>query len=184
MTRARVGTGSVWLLAPGAALALGLAGWIPAASSAPVVRASVARETAPIKTPQVDPLHLSRITQYAERATPPRLLDRSPFAFDAPPPREVLSSPPRTATPAIVRADLAPAPDADAESTPALVGIAEQNGPQGMVRTAVLSDSDGTLRFLLVGQPVGMAFRVSAIESDRVVLTNARTGKSAELILK
>lgn len=67
---------------------------------------------------------------------------------------------------------------------PVLSGIAEQNGPEGVVRTAILTEPDGTIRFALVGQTLREMWRVAAIESDRMVMVNGRTGLSSELVLK
>ena len=52
------------------------------------------------------------------------------------------------------------------------------------MRTAVLTDLDGTVRFALIGQVVGEVFRVAAIDPDRVTLVNARTGQTSQLLLK
>ena len=52
------------------------------------------------------------------------------------------------------------------------------------MRTAVLTDLDGTVRFAVIGQVVADVFRISAIEADRIVLVNARTGQTSQLLLK
>lgn len=170
----------LWALVPGAAVALGLAGWIDPAASAPRVRPPGPR-VAPVHVAEPDPVHLVRITRYADRATEPRLLQRSPFEFDRAPRTGASTRPRRTADLPVPRPVL---PPAVLEPPPSLSGIAEQSGPEGLVRTAVLTDPDGTVRFAVIGQVVAAAFQVSAIESDRVVFVHTHTGRTTQLFLK
>ncbi len=132
---------------------------------------------------EADPLHLDRLAAYTAIATAPLLLARSPFEFARPhPAASPLARTPADA-PSVARTVAAPAERGD-PSPPALAGITEEDGPDGGMRTAVLTEPDGAIRFVQVGQAAGGGYRVSAIESDRIVLLHTQTGRTAELILK
>jgi hypothetical protein len=172
---------------PGTALALGMAGWMDRASSAPQPHAVEARPVAvakPDEAPaEVSPLHLDRLAAYTATATAPRLLARSPFEFARPhPAASPLARSPADA-PSIAHTVAPPAGRGD-PSPPALAGITEEGGPDGWVRTAVLIEPDGAIVFVQVGQAAGEGYRVSAIESDRIVLVHTLTGRTSNLVLK
>ena len=175
-----------WTVIPSAVLALGMAGWMAPASSAPVPRAVELRVAAPVPhahpESEADPLGLARLAAYRDKAIAPEVLGRSPFEFDLP--RAAPSPHTRAAGDAQQTLRSAPVQVVPTDARPVLLGIAEQDGPDGVVRTAVLTDPDGTVRFAVIGQAVGDVFRVSAIESDRVVLVHATTGRASELVLR
>ncbi len=64
-----------------------------------------------------------------------------------------------------------------------LVGIAEDVGPDGPVRTAMLSFR-GDLIFAKEGEPVGTQYRVARISADVVELTDSTAGSTLRLALK
>lgn len=170
----------VWIGLVGGA-GLGLAAWMsPPSSAAPVPSRPVPAVAS--RPADVDPLHLARLIRHTEIATAPRLLDRDPFSFDPAPRRHPAFRALRTEAPARVPA-AAPTPASPA-LLPALAGIAQQDEPGGIVRTAVLTDPDGTVRFVVIGQVIDSVYRVSEIGHDRVVFVNARTGGSSQLVLK
>lgn len=171
----------LWAVLPVAALALGLSGRMVPATSAPAAPAAGPRQPASVRVPEPDPVHLTRLIRFVEAAAEPRLLPRSPFELDRTPRDGVSTRPPLAAELPVTRPAATPAV---LEPLPALSGIAEQGGPEGLVRTAVLNDPDGTMRFAVIGQVVAAVFRVSAIESDHVVLVNTQTGRTTQLVLK
>jgi hypothetical protein len=87
------------------------------------------------------------------------------------------SAPPAAAAPS-------PMPRIDRPAQPAikLVGIAEDAGPDGPARTAIVSDA-GALVFLKEGETVAH-YRVTRIAADVVELTNADDNTILRLALK
>jgi len=122
----------------------------------------------------------SDIARLHERLTPaatPRQPVRNPFVFASASPRPVVP-----AGPAPAEAVAAPAPP-----TPALpwqlVGIAEDDGPSGPVRTAIISGA-GQLFLVKEGEAVTPQYRVSRIAADLVELVEAGSGSTVRLVLK
>lgn len=76
-------------------------------------------------------------------------------------------------------------PPATQPAAPAfkLVGIAEDEGANGLVRTAIVSGS-GELMFVKEGDAVAPGYRVAKISSDAVELTDMGSGSSLLLVLK
>jgi hypothetical protein len=64
-----------------------------------------------------------------------------------------------------------------------LVGIAEDDGVDGPVRTAIISDA-GALVFVKEGEMVSLRYRASRISSDVVELTDTIGGAVVRLALK
>jgi hypothetical protein len=119
----------------------------------------------------------SDIARLHERLTPaatPRQPVRNPFVF--------ASASPRPVVPALTEAVAAPTPP-----TPSLawqlVGIAEDDGPSGPVRTAIISGA-GQLFLVKEGEAVTPQYRVSRIAADLVELVEASSGSSVRLVLK
>lgn len=126
-------------------------------------------------------VHLARLRAYTTAVTTPELLDRSPFEFAFPP--QLVAAPPRQA---VRQSEDPTTPPATVESPvplPALVGIAEQNEAGALVRTAIFTTPDGAVSFALIGQTAG-TFRVTSIESNRVVLVDSRGGGTSTVVLK
>lgn len=167
-----------------AALGLGLAGLIaPRSSAAPAPpRPGPAVEA---RRAAVDPLHLARLTRYTATATAPLLLGRDPFSFNLERASDLRVARPSRPNDAPARVPpTEPAVTEPPPRLPALAGIAEQSGPAGIVRTAVLTEPDGAVRFVVLGQTLDHLYLVAEIGPDRVILVNARTGEAAQLVLK
>jgi hypothetical protein len=65
----------------------------------------------------------------------------------------------------------------------ALVGLAEDAGPDGPIRTAIISGA-GDLFLVKVGDPVTDRYRVAAISAGVVELTDVAAGTALRLALK
>jgi len=127
------------------------------------------------------PLDFARLAAFRSGAPAP-FDPGSPFALtDTAPPALAWPAPVEPPRPAPVA--IAAAAEVE-EQVPDLLGIAEQASPSGPTRTAVLTHGDQTVRFVTIGQAIGEAYRVSAIEADRVILVDERTRRRLELILK
>ena len=125
----------------------------------------------------------SEIARLHERLTPgatPREPVRNPFVFASASPRPVVP-----AGPALTEAVAAPTPPAPPTSSLPwqLVGIAEDDGPSGPVRTAIISGA-GQLFLVKEGEAVTPQYRVSRIAADLVELVEASSGSSVRLVLK
>lgn len=118
--------------------------------------------------------------QARPRLTPPLPPPaRNPFRFSERQPA------PEARPPGPVRPVLstAPAEAAAATSIFRLVGIAEDPGPGGPVRTAVVSGSD-ELFFLKVGDQFAGHFRVLAVSADAVRVEDGTTGTAHTLKMR
>ena len=105
---------------------------------------------------------------------------RNPFAFDTREARMRRHVAP-VVTPASVVVD---APRVPAEPALSLVGIAEQQTPAGLVRTAMISTGGDDLLMVTEGQAVGLRYRVVAVGADAVELKNVGTGATRRLVLQ
>jgi hypothetical protein len=138
----------------------------PAAIDAPPAPPAVDRETL--------------VTDLARlRARQPRLAatgaaSRNPFQFKAAP-TQPLAMPPPSSPPSPAVSPLRTAPPLT------LVGLAEEDGPAGRVRTAIISDAGG-LHFAKIGDAVSGGYRVTAIREDAVELSG--TADAAPLLLR
>lgn len=175
------GVTRTWLLLPVAALGLGLPGRMWSSPLAPRTtdRLALTVEVA-ARGVTPEPLDFARLAAF--RSTAPVPVDSgSPFGLtDAAPPAPVVPSsvePPPP--PAVVAAAMVAKPP-----LPDLLGIAAQASPSGLTRTAVVAEGDQAVRFVTLGQTIGGAYRVSAIDADRLVLVDERTARRVELILK
>jgi len=120
-----------------------------------------------------------RLKQRLAAAPLPQRPVRNPFAF-----RPVVSSAPAAAAP-VRRAAAEPvAPLPPAEPRLELVGIAEQNVNQVLVRTAMIATESNELIMAVVGASVLGRYRVAAIAADGVELTDTTTGLSRRLVLQ
>jgi len=107
-------------------------------------------------------------------ATPRR--GRNLFAFASPKPRP---APVVAAVPALTEAPRAPV----APPPLKLVGVAEDVGPQGSERTAIISGL-GQLFLVKAGERVTPRYRVAKIDADVVELVDAGDGTTLRLALK
>jgi hypothetical protein len=98
----------------------------------------------------IAPMHSSRNPFTFGRAQPARRSASVGAAHE--PPGVNSSAPPRAEVPAV-----------------RLVGLAEDPGPDGPLRTAIIAGSGG-LQFATVGDAVGAGYRVTAIRADAVEL--------------
>lgn len=122
--------------------------------------------------------HAERLRQRLASPSVPPPPVRNPFAFRA---RELPPPPPvRRLEPSIAE------PVAAAPPAPVLVllGIAEQQGPTGVQRTAMLADDGEQLIMVVVGQTVRGTYRVEAIGADAIELRDLATGGLRRLALR
>ena len=112
--------------------------------------------------------HASRLRQRLQSAPTPQLPHRNPFAFQARPPQVVQP---------VRRAErVAPVePPPPAEPRLSLIGIAEDQGPSGLIRTAIMADEAENLLMATVGHTVLGRYRVEAIGADAVELNDVNT---------
>jgi hypothetical protein len=140
---------------------------VPATRSAAVTLSSaeLARETA-------------RLHERLRPDAVPRQPSRNLFTFHVAPPRATVAA---VAKPAVVEAPAVPA----APPMPALslAGIAEDPGPGGPIRTAVISGT-GQLFLVKEGENVTPRYRVEKISADVVELTDLGDGSIRRLALK
>ena len=172
---------AAWLFA-----AAVLGAWF--ASAAGVSRTMRVPRTAPRSQETVAVQHLAadvqaqaaRLRQRLEHAPVPKAPFRNPFTFSArPAPARVT---PRAAEPVVTPLPPAPAP---AEPGLELIGVAEKNVGDGVVRTAMLTIADGdNLIMATVGQKILGAYEVVAIGADAVELKDVVTGATRRLVMK
>lgn len=122
-----------------------------------------------------------KLRERVSSAPAPRRPGRDPFRFATDLPREV----------PMARADAAPWPDAATpapEPPPAprpsfkLIGIAERNTPDGLVRTGILSGQSDVF-LVSVGDEILGRYSVSAVGVDAVELLDAASGQPLVLAL-
>ena len=137
-----------------------------------------------VYTDDIDPMVIEvraqseRLAERLRTAPAPLEPGRNPFVFAA------------------VRAEPAPlgaglralsgtelAPSRSPGSALDLIGIAEQEQSDGVVRTAILTAPEGLL-VVREGEVVGETFRVDQIDAAAVVLTHVETGGALKLDLK
>ena len=75
-------------------------------------------------------------------------------------------------------------PQSPTEPTLALIGIAEDQGPSGPTRTAIIADESESILMVTVGQNVLGRYRVEAIGADAVELTDVATNAVRRLGLR
>ena len=121
----------------------------------------------------------AEIKRLHERLRPdatPRQPGRNLFAFTAGRPRPQPSAPKPALSEASVVAAAAPPPFK-------LIGIAEDAGPEGAVRTAIVS-APGQVFVVKQGQNVTLRYRVAKISADVVELTDLGDGSTLRLGMK
>ena len=155
-----------------------LAAWLAAAATSGNrdVTSPVIVETPPVEARGAE--LATEIARLHERLRPdatPRL-GRNLFTFASPRPRP---APPITA-PALTET---PRPQPLAPPPLKLVGVAEDAGPQGPERTAIISGL-GQLFLVKAGERVTPRYRVAKIDADVVELVDADNGTTLRLSLK
>lgn len=161
-----------------------LAAWLASAASTtrrpsvtdqdPAVTGTSATETLATEVQA----HAARLRERLASAPRPQLPHRNPFVFDSRP-----SAPPR---PLAIRADPAPAPEPLPPPEPelSLIGIAEDPGPKGLVRTAIITGDAETVFVLAVGETLLDRYKVEAIGADAVELKDIATNARRRLALR
>jgi hypothetical protein len=119
-----------------------------------------------------------RLRQRLASAPGPDAPHRNPFLFES---RPVAA--PRLTVPRI-EAALPSEPPPAPEPVLVLVGVAEDHGPKGLVRTAILTDDADGVFIVPVGQTVINQYRVEAIGADAVELKDIATGAVRRLALR
>ena len=162
-----------------------LAAWLASAASTTFesqggADAAVASPSSPDRLDLDFHAQAAKLRERLAAAPVPQAPHRNPFFFEAREPRRAPA--PDVREPAPV--DLPAAPVAPAEPALFLVGVAEDQGPQGATRTAILSD-DGQGTFMAaVGEMVGSRYQVQAIGADAVELKDLTTGGIRRLALR
>ncbi len=121
----------------------------------------------------------ARLRQRLAAAPAPAAPLRNPFSFharDLPKPRGMVRA-------ASVEPEPVATPSSD-EVPLALLGIAEQQTPGGLVRTAMIGGADDTLHFATEGQDVAGRYRVTAVGPASVELKDLTTGVTRRLALR
>jgi len=158
-----------------------LAAWLAAASTAgrrPIVVAP-AQRTTPVEVRGAElAAEVSRLRERLHPTTSPQAPTRNLFAFSRPAPvrrAEIVTRPEVTEETAASRTPVPP--------SFRLVGIAEDEGKEGLVRTAIIS-SMGQLFFAKVGDEVTSRYRIARISSDAAELTDVGDNSAITLVLK
>lgn len=123
--------------------------------------------------------HAARLRERLASAPVPQLPHRNPFVFESrqpPAPRQFA----RRVEPAV----LPPPPSSPPEPTLTLIGIAEDKGPKGLTRTAMIADDAEALFMVTVGQTVMGRYRVEAVGADVVELKDVESGAIRRLALR
>jgi hypothetical protein len=162
-----------------------LAAWLASAASAPMRSGEAAQSLQPVATIGTELLatdvqrQSARLRQRLATAPAPQEPRRNPFTFAE---REL----PRSQT--SLRRLAAALPVQDAEPPPlepvlSLVGVAEQQSANGLVRTAILVGESDELYTVTAGQTLIDRYTVSAIGPDVVELKDSATGLTRRLAL-
>jgi hypothetical protein len=120
---------------------------------------------------------VARLHERLRPTATPNQPSRNLFSFRSAPARAL--PPPAAPPPAIVEA---PAPQ-PAQPSLKLAGIAEDDGPNGPERTAIIA-GDGQLFMVKEGDAVTLRYRVAKISADVVELTDLTDNSVRRLALK
>ena len=159
----------------GGALAAWLAG-AATSNSSRMVDTTVAKPT-PVELRGAElAAEIARLHERLHPTTEPQQPSRNLFKFSR------SASPPGVAPPTLTTAEPA-APARPAPPPLKLVGIAEDPGPNGPVRTAILSGL-GQLFFVKEGESLGSRYRVQSLSGEVVELTDLGDSTTLRLALK
>jgi hypothetical protein len=161
-----------------------LAAWLSSAATSP-------QDSAPIPEPRPEPTsgtdsiasdvqaQAARLRSRLAAAPAPNSPSRNPFAFAvAEVPRQ------RQTARAVEPEPLAASPVVATELPLTLVGVAEQESPNGVTRTALIVGPSDELFMVTEGQEVAGGYRVTAVGADVVELKDASTGSIRRLVLR
>ena len=117
----------------------------------------------------------ARLRERLSTAPAPQSPHRNPFEF-------ALRPEPRPARPAAAVSE----PEAIVLPDPplSLVGIAEDNKPEGKVRTAILTAEGGELFIVAIGDPIGARYTVKSIGTDVIELVDLMTNSIRRIGLR
>jgi len=121
---------------------------------------------------------VARLRERLRPTATPNQPSRNLFSFRSGPAR--VPAPVAPAPPPIIEAPVAPRP---AQPSLKLAGIAEDEGPNGPVRTAIIA-GEGQLFMVKEGDAVTLRYRVSKISADVVELTDLTDNSVRRLALK
>ena len=161
-----------------------LAAWLASAASTtlqypqqPVPEGSAGLTTSTEALAAEVQAHASRLRERLATAPVPQLPTRNPFTFDSrvAPPRQIG----RRIGPAVAP-DPLPAP----EPVLSLLGVAEDNGPAGVTRTAILSDDTEAVILATVGETVLGRYTVERIGAEAVELKDVASNAIRRLALR
>lgn len=161
-----------------------LAAWLASAASTTFDQGGA--DAAAVHPASPDPLDLdfreqaAKLRERLAAAPVPQAPHRNPFVFEARAPRH---TPARTVR-ELPSVEPAMAPVAPPEPVLFLVGIAEDQGPQGPARTAILADDAQGTFIAAVGGMVGTRYQVQAIGTEAVELKDLSTGGVRRLALR
>ena len=158
-----------------------LAAWFAAASTAgrrPIVVNPVQRTT-PVEVRGAElAAEISRLRERLHPTTQPQAPTRNLFEFSRP---AAVRHPEIVTRPEVT--EETPSSRHSAPPSLRLVGIAEDEGTDGLVRTAIIS-SMGQLFFAKIGEEVTTRYRVEKISGDAAVLIDVGDSSSLTLVLK
>jgi hypothetical protein len=159
-----------------------LAAWL-ATAGVPEQQSPPATDPTPVQTSGTESLaqevqaQAVRLRERLASAPAPQTPARNPFAF-APRPEPRARAARNEAPTAPAASMVLPEPGLE------LVGMAEDQSPQGPVRTAIISAEGGELLMVKVGDFLGARYRVQAIGADTVELTDLTSGLVRRLALR
>jgi hypothetical protein len=156
-----------------------LAAWWAAASTAP--RSSIAtpiHRATPVEARGEElAAEITRLRARLRPTTAPQAPSRNLFEFSR--------STPRAAAPVPAPTDVTETPS-PVVSSPSLrlVGIAEDTGPDGTLRTAIISSAAGQLIFAKLGERVTDRYEIAKISGEAAELTDLQDQSTLTLVLK
>ena len=167
------------ILAGAGACAAWLSAAMAPARSRPISPA--ATRTTPIETRGAElAIEIARLHDRLRPDAIPRQPGRNLFSFRATGARSATAVTPGTTTAALPDAGVKPGL---AQPEMKLVGVAEDSGPDGPIRTAIISGA-GQLFLVKEGESVTALYHVARISVDVVELTDIRDGATRRLALK
>ncbi|HXG56949.1 MAG TPA: hypothetical protein VNJ03_16340 [Vicinamibacterales bacterium] len=165
-----------------------LGAWFASAAGVPRTAGAYRAPQRPAEAAELDRLaadvqaQAGRLRTRLASAPTPQAAIRNPFDFSAPAPAPIVRrSPSRVSTPIAIEL---PAFMAAPEPALELIGIAENQAPKGMVRTAMISSPQGDLLMVTAGQRILGTYDVVAIGADAVELKQVSTGVIRRLALR
>jgi hypothetical protein len=160
-----------------------LAAWLASAASTLQDQPPDNDQLRGVESPATDALvnevqgQAARLRRRLASAPVPELPTRNPFLFDS----RIVSTP----RPAVRQPEPQPmAPLPPSEPALYLLGVAENQSPDGLKRTAILGDQADAVIMAAVGETVLDRYRVEAIGADAIELKDVATGAIRRLALR